>query len=176
MRSILKKGISIMLSLLLLLVFSLPCFATSYSNIFPSSATGLTGGAFLVGKSGNTNVTVLLPVDFKKGTFTFDSQGRVFNITNSTVTGRVYINNTVYNIRWQAFSYSQYYVASGAYYQWVDFSIHDISDTNIEFETSVSAWQNDSIYLDKRDIVLFSLLVAILFFVFLGWFLWHREH
>lgn len=164
-----------MSSLMLLLMCSLPSFARTYDNIFPSSDTGLTGGAFIVGKNGSTRVVVVLPKSFQKDTFTFDSEGRVYNNTNSTVTGKIYINHNVYTFRWQAFSLSQIYYPSGSYYQYQDYYISNIEDTNIEFDTSVREWANDSIYLDKKDIVFISLLSCIAFFVFLGWFLWHKS-
>jgi hypothetical protein len=163
-----------MFSLLLLLVCYIPSSARSYPNEFPSDVTGLTGGAFLVGKSGSYDVTIILPITYQFDTFTFDTSGRIYNVTNSTITGRVYLNNTVYNIRWQPFSLSQVYYPTSTYYQWTDFYVSNISDTNIEFETSAKNWRNDSLYLEKKDIVAFSLLGSILFFVFLGWFLWHR--
>lgn len=160
---------------MLLLMFSLPSFATAYPNNFPSDKTGITGGCYIVAHVGNSEVTIILPVSYRNNYFSFATNGELFNITNSTLSGKLYYNNQLYNIRWQAWSTAQFYYPSGAYYQWTDITIANVTDTNMIFDTTNRAWANDSIYLETKDKIMISCELTIIFLLFLGWFLWHRQ-
>lgn len=157
------------------LMFSLPSFATHYDSVFPSDRTGITGGCFITAHVGNTEVTIVLPVSYRDKCFTFATNGELFNITNSTISGRLYYQNNLYQVRWQAWSTAQFYRQNGTYYQWDDITIANVTDSNVIFDTSNSQWFNDNLYLDTRDKIIISCEVILIFFVFLGWFMWHRQ-
>lgn len=170
-----KSVICIMLLVILLHMLSFTVFAASYPNEFPSNKTGLTGGCFIIAHVGNTEVTIVLPVSYRDKCFTFATNGELFNITNSTIQGRLYYNNELYTVRWQSWSTAEFYRPVGTYYQWTAITIANVTDTNVIFDTNNQDWANDAIYLDKKDILVTSIQFSILFFVFLGWFMWHRS-
>lgn len=164
-----------MLSLMLSLIFLLPSFATAYPNNFPSDITGLTGGCFITARSGSSQAVIIIPNTFRTDYFTFTTSGEVYNCSNTTINGRLYLNNNLFPIRWQSFSLPQYYHQVGGYNQWTDIVISNITDTNIEFDTTNRELANDSLYLTKQERITYTCLFTLIFFVFLGWFMWHRQ-
>lgn len=169
-----KRVISILCCLLLLFsLFALPVGATRYSNNFPTE-TGLTGGAFIVAMSSIGTITVLIPYNYKVDYFTFSTSGNVINVSSSTIYCAVYKNGTRYDARFNSWGGLSYRVSSSGYYDYSDINITSVVDTNLVFVTN-SDKQNESYYFSAYEKFVICLLAAQLFFIFLGWFLWHKH-
>lgn len=167
------------ISVLFFLIFSVSVFAPTasavfYEGSFPYAETGLTGGGFIECSSSIGDICIVFPVQYIDKCLTFTTSGNLFNVTNSTISCLVFVNGSQYSARFQSFGTLQYRVVSSSYYDYDDIVTGEISDTNVIF-TTASERINDNYYFDKYQIAVLSVLIAILFFVFLGWFLWHRR-
>lgn len=159
------------------LFLSLPFVTSSafvYGNTFPEFV-GVSGGAFVEAQSGNRSVVILLPYDKRAEVFTTLTDGQLYNCTSGTVNCQVWINGTHYTGRFQSWGTLQYQTTSGYTSVWNDLDIDKITDTNLELLTDDNSVYNSNFFFTKFEVVVISLLVAILFFEFLGWFLWHKH-
>ena len=163
--------------LFLVLAFSV-CFsqasAVYYEDTFPYSETGLTGGAYIECNSSIGNIVLILPYGYKDNFLTFTTNGNLFNASNNTINCALFLNGNQYTARFPSFGTLEYRAYNGDKYTYVDVTTGDITDTNVIFVTA-SERVNDNYYFSKFEIALLSVNIAILFFVFLGWFLWHRN-
>lgn len=149
--------------------------AVYYEGSFPYSETGLTGGAFIECGSSIGDIVLVLPWSYKSDALTFTTGGNLYNATSSTITCALFHNGTQYTARFTSFGSLEYRTTtSGVQYNYIPVTTGDITDTNIEFVTD-SERINDNFYFDKFQIASLSVDIAILFFVFLGWFLWHKH-
>lgn len=173
-----KRIISI-ISVVLVFCFSVvvpssTASAIYYEGSFPYSETGLTGGTYIECSSSIGDIVLVLPQQFKSSSLTFTTGGNLYNVTNSTITCALFLNGTQYTARFNSFGTLEYRVSSTSYYDYTSVVTGDIHDTNVEFVTD-SERINDNYYFDKYQIAFLSVQIAILFFVFLGWFLWHKH-
>lgn len=167
------------ISVILFLLFSVSLFsaqasAVYYEDTFPYSETGLTGGAYIECYSSIGNIVLILPYGYKDNFLTFTTNGNLFNASNNTINCALFLNGNQYTARFPSFGTLEYRASNGNNYTYVDVTTSDITDTNVIFVTA-SERVNDNYYFDKFEIALLSVNIAILFFVFLGWFLWHRN-
>lgn len=169
-----KKFLSFLFAVFIFSLSLVPAFAVYYDDTFPSSETGLTGGLFLECSTNIGNCVIIVPYNYKDNTFTFSTNGNVFNASSSTVTGTMFRNGQQYSVRWSAFSYPQYR-QEGNSYSYIDLTVTKVTDTNIVFITDDSELSNDNYYFSTFEKILIILLCFILFFVFLSWFLLHRR-
>lgn len=164
----------ILLCVLTVSVFAPTASAVYYEDSFPYAETGLTGGGFIECSSSIGDICIVLPIQYIDSCFTFTTGGNLFNVTSSTISCLVFVDGTQYSARFQSFGTLQYRTSTSSYYDYVDIATGDITDTNVVF-TTASERINDNYYFDKYQIAVLSVLIAILFFVFVGWFLWHKR-
>lgn len=164
----------LLLSVLTISIFSPTASAVFYEGSFPYAETGLTGGGYIECSSSIGDIVIVFPVQYIDNYLTFTTSGNLFNVSNTTISCILFRNGTQYQARFQSFGTLQYRLQSGAYYEYTDIITGNISDTNVDFTTS-SERINDNYYFDKFQIAVLSVLIAILFFNFLGWFLWHKR-
>lgn len=170
-----KCIISVLFFLILTVsVFAPTCSAIYYEDSFPYNETSLTGGAYIECSSSLGDICIVFPVQYIDKCLTFTTSGNLFNVTNSTISCLVFDDGVQYSGRFQAFGTLQYRPSSTGYYDYIDIVTNDVSDTNVIFATA-SERVNDNYYFSQYEIAILSVLIAILFFVFLGWFLWHRR-
>lgn len=106
--------------LLVLAVFTLPVLAAE-----------LAGGYYIVGDCAlGKGLTFYVPSNYAVGSFTYDSSGNLFNLTNSTVYiyCAQYPGTTVYARRFEPFIYN----TENGYNTYADLRLTNISDTNVE--------------------------------------------
>lgn len=156
------------------LVPSQTAFAVYYEGSFPYTETGLTGGSFIECGSSVGDIVLVLPQQFKSESLTFTTGGNLYNATNSTISCAMFLNGVQYNARFNSFGTLEYRLSSSGYYDYTSVVTNDIYDTNVEFVTD-SERVNDNYYFSKYEFASLSVQIAILFFVFLGWFLWHKH-
>lgn len=173
-----KKSLSI-ISAFIVFVFSVGIFQTNasavyYEGSFPYSQTGLTGGTFIECDSSIGSIVLVLPQQYKSDTFTFTTDGNLYNSSNSSVTVALFRNGVQYQARFSSFNTLEYRESTQVGYNYTPVVTYDIIDTNVKFVTD-SERVNENYYFTEKEIAFLSVLIAILFFVFLGWFLWHRH-
>lgn len=173
------KNRSRILSFIFVFIVSVSLFATEgsavyYEGSFPYAETNLTGGGYIECDSSVGDIVIVLPIQYIDRLLTFTTSGNLFNVSSNTINCIVFINGVQYSARFNSFGTLQYRNSSSSYYDYVDIVTRDISDTNVVFVTE-SNRVNENYYFDTYQIAVLSLLVCILFFVFLGWFLWHRH-
>lgn len=168
------------ISVIFLLLFTVSVFtpqasAAYYEDTFPYDETGLTGGAYIECSSSLGDIVLVLPMQYIDRYFTFTTSGNLFNASSSTITVALYLNGTQYSARFPSFSTLEYRVSTSGYYDYTAVTTGDIYDTNVIFVTS-SERINDNYYFTKFEIATLSVQIATLFFVFLGWFLLHKQY
>ena len=77
-------------------------------------------------------VMIYVPVDFQRGSFTFNTANNIVNIRSSTITGYMYRNNTLYDIRWTSLTTAQYR-QNGTSNAYQALNISTIYNTNVVF-------------------------------------------
>lgn len=155
-------------------VFTAQASAVYYEDTFPYNETGLTGGAYIECSSSIGDIVLVLPIQYINNYLTFTTSGNLYNASSSTITVALFRNGTQYTARFQSFGTLEYRSDISGYNQYSSVSTGEIYDTNVIFVTS-SERINDNYYFSKYEIASLSVQIAILFFVFLGWFLWHKK-
>lgn len=170
-----KRIYKIILFLLLSVsVCSTSAYAVYYEGTFPYAETGLTGGGYIECSSSIGDIVILLPEQYIDNYLTFTTSGNLFNVSNVNISCLVFRNGESFNARFQSFSTLEYRSQSGNQYTYTPITTSSIQDTNCIFMTE-SERINDNYYFTQYEIASLSVQIAILFFVFLGWFLWHRK-
>lgn len=167
------------ISVIFLFIFTVSIFtaqaaAVYYEDTFPYNQTGLTGGAYIECDSSLGDIVIVLPMQYINDCLTFTTGGNLYNATASTITVALFLNGTQYSARFPAFGTLEYRLASSGYYDYTAVTTGEIYDTNVVFVTS-SERINDNYYFSKYELASLSVQIAILFFVFLGWFLLHKR-
>lgn len=155
-------------------VFTAQASAVYYEDTFPYNETGLTGGAYIECSSSIGDIVLVLPIQYINNYLTFTTDGNLYNASSSSITVALFYNGTQYQARFQSFGSLEYRVSSSGYYDYTAIRTGEIHDTNVVFVTS-SERINDNYYFSKYEIASLSIQISILFFVFLGWFLLHRQ-
>lgn len=168
-----KKTITFFLALVIFSSSIISASAVYYEDTFPSDKTGVTGGLFIECQTNIGDAVILIPYDYKYNTFTFGTNGNVFNCSYAGVNCALYINGHKYTCRWTSFSYPQYRI-DGNQYTYSDLVITSVTDTNVVFLTDTEQ-SNDNYYLSVFEKILLCVLLCILFLQFLMWFLLHRR-
>ncbi len=155
-------------------IFTTSASAVFYEGSFPYAETGLTGGGYIECSSNVGDICIVLPIQYIDKFITFTTGGNLFNVSSNTINCIVFIRGSQYSARFNSFGTLQYRSSSSMYNEYIDITTGEIVDTNVIFATD-SERVNENYYFDYYQIAVLSLLVCILFFVFLGWFLWHRK-
>ena len=171
-----KKIISIFAVVLVLVFSALPCFAVEYSTKFPTYVP-ISGGAFFEVKSSLGQITFVCPNNFKNGYFGFSGTGNnICNISNSTISGYLYTaSGNTYQARFTSFGTLQYRTGTSSYYEYIDVTITDILNTNVNFIDDKLDRQTDNYFFDKYDIFFFVILIVICFCTVLNLFFRKRR-
>lgn len=174
-----EKINSRILSIIFVCIFACSLFSTSasafyYEGSFPYAETGLTGGGYIECSSSIGDIVIVFPVQYIDKIITFTTSGNLYNVSANTINCVVFRGGVQYSARLNSFGTLQYRTSSSSYYEYVDITTGEITDTNVVFITE-SERVNENYYFDNFQIAVVSLLFCILFFVFLGWFLWHRK-
>lgn len=146
--------------------------AVYYDDSFPCSETGICGGAFISCSSSIGNIIIVIPYNYKDNYLTFTTSGNLYNASSSTINCVVFKNGVKYTARFYSYDTLEYRISNNYSYEYIITS--DISATNVVFLGNTEA-NNDNYYFNQFEIALLSVNIAILFFVFLGWFLWHKK-
>ena len=81
------------------------------------------------------SVRIYVPVNYAKGSFTYDSSGEPVNITASTISGYFVRNGSLYSVRFASMGGITYRLTDGSGYSWSDLSVTSVDDTNIQILT-----------------------------------------
>lgn len=168
-----KKIIVLLTSFIVLFSsFALQGNAVYYDDSFPCEETGICGGAFISCSSSIGNIIIVIPYNYKDNYLTFTTTGNLYNASSNTITCALFRNGVKYNARFSSYDTLQYRISKDYSYEYLTTS--DITATNVVFLGNTEA-NNDNYYFNQFEIALLSVNIAILFFVFLGWFLWHKQ-
>lgn len=107
-------------------ILSIPCFATS------PPAYGL---AWDSGTVGGSDAWLYCPRS-NYDSFGLTIDGYLFNVTSSTVSGRLYIDKVEYIVQAPAFSIPRYRRADSSSYQWTDLYFSPSGAGNLQVATS----------------------------------------
>lgn len=175
-----EKKITRILSAVLLFIVTVSLFAPSasaayYEDSFPYTETGLTGGAYVECSSSLGDIVLLLPPQYRFDSITFTTDFNLCNVTSSSISCLIFLNGNQYTARFPAFGTLEYRASSSTgYYDYLPVTVHEVKDTNVVFFSASSEF-NGNFYFSYYEMAVLSLLIMILFFVFLGWFLLHRK-
>lgn len=170
-----KKFLIVVCVLVIVLTPILTAFAMFYDNDYFNFQyeTGLTGGKYVYCDSNLGSVYVVFPSD-RCQYISLINDWEPINISSSTINVKIYLGSgSVYDGRLTPFGTTEYRLNNNVGYTYYDLIITDIFDSNIEFITESDQY-NSSLYLDKFQIIIVSLLLFILLFEILGWFLLHK--
>lgn len=175
-----EKKFARILSVVLFCIVTVSIFAPSasaayYEDSFPYTDTGLTGGCYIECPSSIGDIILLVPAQYRYDSLTFTTDGNLYNCTSSTITCLMFLNGVQYTARFPAFGTLEYRESSSTgYYDYTAVTTYNVTDTNVVF-FSASSLYNGNFYFTYYEMAVLSLLIMILFFVFLGWFLLHRK-
>lgn len=105
------------------------------SVLYASASTFLQGGYYMVARTNLGSVRIYVPVNYAKGSFTYNSSGEPVNITSSTISGYFVRNGSLYSVRFSSMGGITYRLTDGSGYSWSDLSVTSVDDTNIQFFT-----------------------------------------
>ena len=167
-----KKIIVLLTSFIVLFSsLSVQSNAVYYDDSFPCEETGICGGAFISCSSTIGNIIIVIPYNYKDNYFTFTTNGNLYNASSNTITCALFRNGVKYKARFSSYDTLQYRYSDNSSYEYVFTS--DITSTNVVFLGNTEA-NNDNYYFNQFEIATLCVQIAILFFVFLNWFLLHK--
>lgn len=102
---------------------------------YASASSFLQGGYYMDVTTNLGSVRIYVPVNYAKGSFTYDSSGEPVNITASTISGYFVRNGSLYSVRFVSMGGITYRLTDGSGYSWSDLSVSAVDDTNIQFFT-----------------------------------------
>lgn len=139
-----------------------PACAVEYGTKFPEYVN-ISGGAFIETQSSIGKITFVCANNFKDNYFGFIGDGsNICNISNSTISGYIYTaSGNTYQARFTSFGTLQYRTGTGSYYEYIDVTITDILNTNVNFIDDKLDRQTDNYFFDKYDIFFFVILIVI---------------
>lgn len=103
--------------------------------LYASASPFLQGGYFMDVATNLGSVTIYVPVNYAKGSFSYDSRGVPVNITASTISGYFVRNGSLYSVRFASMGGITYRHSDGSGYSWSDLSVTSVDDTNIQILT-----------------------------------------
>ena len=151
--------------------FAVPSNAVYYDDSFPCEQTGICGGAFISCSSSIGNIIIVIPYNYKDNYLTFTTTGNLYNASSNTISCALFKNGVKYIARFSSYDTLQYRISNNYSYEYLTTS--DISATNVVFLGNTEA-NNDNYYFNQFEIASLCVQIAILFFVFLNWFLLHK--
>ena len=172
-----KKTLSIFFALFIAFsVFVFPAYAVEYGTQFPEYVN-ISGGAFIEAQSTIGKITFVCANNFKDNYFGFSGNGsNICNISNSTISGYIYTaSGNTYQARFTSFGTLQYRTGTSSYYEYIDVTITDILNTNVNFIDDKLDRQTDNYFFDKYDIFFFVIFIVICFCCVLNLFFIKRR-
>lgn len=184
----LNKKWSIVLTLVIIFsvfsTLSVVSYAQFYDSSYDSTVGYVQSGKFLVGPvsldSGNRFDAGCIIWTPQMDDSIIISLDNFYNCSNSTIyTTFINLQNgTYYPCRFSARSNMQINTTPDSMYATWDGAMFDeITDTNVDFDSYSEFYPaNNNLYFDKFQIAVLAVLIAILFFEFMGWYLLHKIH
>ena len=118
-------------SVLTVCLFVLCPTVFAYDTTPPSNPV-FTGCLFISGSTRELgDVVVYLPLTYQEGYLSYDGSN-LFNVTNSSVSGRLYVGAREYDFRCSSWSSPEYRVTDSGYYQYESLTFTSIDSTNIQ--------------------------------------------
>lgn len=145
--------------------------AVYYDDSFPCENTGICGGAFISCSSSIGDIILVIPYNYKDNYLTFTTSGNLYNASSNTINCALFRNGLKYTARFSSYDTLQYRISNNYSYEYVTTS--DITATNVLFLGNTEA-NNDNYYFNQFEIASLCVQIAILFFVYLNWFLLHK--
>lgn len=134
------------------------------NNDYPANAP-LAGSAYIEATTSQLGTVVIyIPVDYQRGSLTYDSSGNLVNIRSGTITGFMYRGSTLYNIYWSAMQTPQYRLYSSGTY--AALTVRSILNTNVnivERNEDLPVVPNDEMY----QLVIILLMGVMVFCLFM---------
>lgn len=103
--------------------------------VYASASSFLQGGYYMDARTNLGSVRIYVPVNYAKGSFTYNSSGEPVNITTSTISGYFVRNGSLYSVRFASMGGITYRITDGSGHSWSDLSVTSLDDTNIQFFT-----------------------------------------
>ena len=174
-----KRLLTVLTLLIILCVCLMPsvvCYAQFYDNYYPDNY-GIESGYFMVLGTNLGEVCLSLPKN-AYDVLILTSAGQIFNNSNSVLYCSAFIGHSVYRARFNARDTLEVSGWNGNQSTvWTRITIQNIDDTNFDFFmiNPENEYANNNLYFSKFEIVVISLLVAILFFGVMRWYLLHNH-
>ncbi len=163
---------------------SVTCLAAVYGTSFPSYCP-VNGGAWaeIATAQGDSCIVFRRNCIFDIFGFNGSTGSDILNVSNSTVSGRIYFKNATgfygspssLDCRFQSFGTLEisvpYQSNYGTRYEWQQLSVTEIKNTNINFADSSADRQNNAfIYslAEKQNIIIICLLIGLILYFILG--------
>lgn len=164
-------------------MLSVVSYAQFYDSSYESTGTYLQSGKFIEGPISLDNgvrfsaIIIWTPQMIDNVVIVEEN---FFNVSNSTIyTTCINMQTSEYfPLRLSARSNMQINLTPDTMYSnWEGVLVEEIEDTNVDFNTVSEFYPaNNNLYFDKFQIAVLAVLIAILFFEFMGWYLLHKIH
>ncbi|MCH5315279.1 MAG: hypothetical protein J1E81_05145 [Eubacterium sp.] len=160
-----KKLLLFLLTCIFIISVPFSALAEDYGTEYPAYIP-YSGGAYIEVQSSLGRGSLVFQDTYKTGYFGFSGSGyNLFNISNSTLTGRLIMQNgTTYQARFSSFNTLQYYYESGMTREWRDVTTSKIYNTNCEFLDNTTNDRGNIIDIFYGDSFNYS-VVAFLAFI-----------
>lgn len=168
--------LTLLITLSVLLMPSVACYAQFYDNYYPDNY-GIESGYFMILSTSYGEICLSLPRS-SYDVLILTSAGQIFNNSNSILYCSAFYRGTVYRARFNARDTLEISGFNGNQSTvWSRITIQNIDDTNFDFFmiNPDNEYANNNLYFDKFQIAVLGLLVAILFFGVMRWYLLHQH-
>lgn len=144
-------------------ILLLCCVSVSAYTDSPPDDSDITGCLYITCDTSEFgSITVYLPVNYQSGYLSY-SNGNLFNVSNSTVTGVFWDSGTQYTFRCSSWSTPQYRDYDGSGYSYYDLTITDVVYSNVVIAESFPPLVPVSQLVSYVPIVFLGVIVLCLF-------------
>lgn len=142
-----------------------PVYLADSPVLYDVLTSPVDGGIYMEVSSSIGDLTIYVPSDYQRASFSYYGSGGVTSIRASTISGYGFKGSTMYQIRFPPFSNPEYRVYDSGY-SYSDFSINSVTSTNIQIASS-----NDDfpLYPDQQllQLSLVTILGVLLLWLFM---------
>lgn len=142
-----------------------PVYLADSPVLYDVLTSPVDGGIYMDVSSSIGDLTIYVPSDYQRASFSYYGSGGVTSIRASTISGYGFKGSTMYQIRFPPFSNPEYRVYDSGY-SYSDFSINSVTSTNIQIASS-----NDDfpLYPDQQllQLSLVTILGVLLLWLFM---------
>lgn len=144
-------------------VLLLCCVSVSAYSDSPPADADLTGCCYLtLDTSQFGTIDVFIPVSYQSGYLSY-SNGQLFNVSNSSITGVFWDSGTQYSFRCSAWSAPQYRDYSGSSYTWYALSVDEVLYSNVQIAEDFPPLVPASDVVSFLPVVFLGVIVLCLF-------------